>query len=124
MPTLKLDLITHKLIIPFQFVSGADKVRQDIQETLLTQLGEWFLDTRKGIDYKNKIWVKNKPGELRKIGSYLKAQILDVPNVLSILNFSISTSIEEESQKTVINVSFIALSTFGQIEIKENLLTP
>lgn len=124
MPTIKLDTITHKLIIPFQFVSGADKVRQDIQETLLTRLGEWFLDTRKGIDYKNKIWVKNKPGELRKIESYLKSKILEVDNVLSISNFSISTTIDEETQKTIINVSFTAISTFGEIEMEEALLTP
>lgn len=121
MKSLKLDPITHKLIIPFEFVSGADKVRQDIQVTLLTRLGEWFLDNRRGIDYKNKIWVKNKPGELQKIKTYLKSKILEVRDVLSIPEFSISTSIDEETQKTIINVSFIAISTFGQIEIEENL---
>ena len=66
---------------------GVDKVRQQIWLNLSTFLGEWFLDTTFGVPYFTSILVKNPSGA--KIRSILRAAILSVPDVASIIQLDL-----------------------------------
>lgn len=50
------------------FVSGVARVAQQVKQALLILLGEYFLDTRIGIPYREAVWVKNpQPTLLRTL---------------------------------------------------------
>lgn len=92
---LALDPSTGDVALPFvntlqtpMVFNGADKVRQQINLTLLTFLGEWFLDTTFGVPYFTAIMVKNPSGT--QIRSILRAKIMDVPDVTSITQLDIA----------------------------------
>jgi hypothetical protein len=62
MSDLKLDPVTHDLDISsggIELVSGVDAIVQRLRIRYQFFLGEWFLDTREGIPYFEKILVKN-----------------------------------------------------------------
>jgi hypothetical protein len=50
-----LDLTDNE----FSLVTGAEAVAQDVRSRLLFFLGEWFLDTRLGVDWFGTVLVKN-----------------------------------------------------------------
>ena len=80
------------------YVRGADTVAQQLAITLLTEIGEWFLNVNFGLPYftntgnvndntDNGILGGNYPDSI--IQSYITAAILSVPNVLSIESLDI-----------------------------------
>lgn len=64
-------------------VDGAARVAQQVKVTLLTFLGEWFLDTDFGVPYIESILVKNP--KMAAINAILRARIIDVPGVNRII---------------------------------------
>lgn len=82
---LKLDA-SHDLALSrtndLQLIEGAARVRQQIKVTLLTFLGEWFLDDTWGVPYLEKIMVKSpKRAEIENV---IRAKVRDVPGVISV----------------------------------------
>ena len=80
------------------YVRGANTVAQQLAITLLTEIGEWFLNVNFGLPYftntgnvndntDNGILGGNYPDSI--IQSYITAAILSVPNVLSIESLEI-----------------------------------
>lgn len=63
-------------------VDGQRQIAQQIEITLLTFLGEWFLDTTFGIPYFESILVK-APNRA-EIESIIRAKIRDVPGVVNV----------------------------------------
>jgi len=63
-------------------IDGAARVRQQIEVTLLTFLGEWFLDDTWGVPYLEKIMVK-APSRA-EIENIVRAKVRDVPGVTSV----------------------------------------
>lgn len=64
------------------FIDGAQRVRQQITVTLLTFLGEWFLDDTWGVPYLEKIMVKSpKRAEIENV---IRAKVRDVPGVTAV----------------------------------------
>jgi len=47
----KIDPLTNDLIIPIEWVSGAELVAQRLNWRFRTQKGEWLLDLTMGLDY-------------------------------------------------------------------------
>ncbi|MCK5445091.1 MAG: hypothetical protein KAI73_05660 [Rhodospirillaceae bacterium] len=82
----KLDPLTHDISLDdegfFVGVAGAERVAQHIKSRLLTQKGEWILDTTAGPDWLNKIFVKNPLAP--EVRAEIASQIALVPDVLSI----------------------------------------
>lgn len=62
---------------------------QKLQIKLRMFLGEWYLDTTKGIDYLSSIMGKNV-NDLPMIAAELKNAILNTDGVDSLLSFSVS----------------------------------
>lgn len=63
-------------------VDGQKQIAQQIEITLLTFLGEWFLDTSFGVPYFESILVK-APNRA-EIESIIRAKIRDVPGVINV----------------------------------------
>ncbi len=70
-------------------------------------LGEWFLDTRLGVDYLGQILVKDP--DLAAIGALLKATILATPGVASVTSYSQTY----DSQRRSFSVTWAGTSTGG-----------
>jgi hypothetical protein len=110
-----LDLETHDLkyeSYDCATVSGVDQVRQNVKMRLLFIRGEYFSDIRKGIPYFTEEFVK---GDLSVIDSYIKAEILETPEVRNILSYS--SSFDTTTRKFTIDVQFD--TTYGTVS--ENL---
>ncbi len=69
-------------------VGGAGRIRQQIKVTLLTWLGEWFLDTRFGVPYLERVLKKNP--NFSHIRGIIRGKILAVPGVKSIKSLVLS----------------------------------
>ncbi len=85
---LAMNFLTNDLDIQnndLYGVAGQVAIQQDIQQTLQFWYGEWFLDTTKGVPYKQYILVKNPNIDLVQ-GLLLKA-IQARPGVVQVLDF-------------------------------------
>lgn len=67
-------------------INREDRVRQDTQVELRTDRGEWFLDQTAGVPYMESI-LGTKEGRTDDIDSIIKAAMLRVDNVNSILAY-------------------------------------
>ncbi|QNS14577.1 hypothetical protein [Mannheimia bovis] len=83
---LKLDS-QHDLMVKegkLVLVSGVNLVAQRVKITLLTFLGEWFMDTTIGIPYLEQILVK--PADKTKLENIFRKKILSVNGVNKIIS--------------------------------------
>lgn len=63
-------------------IDGAARIRQQITVTLMTFLGEWFLDQSWGVPYLEKIMVK-APNRA-EIENIVRAKVRAVPGVVAV----------------------------------------
>lgn len=85
-----LDPETHDLAYSdydCSVVSGIDQVVQNIKIRLLFIRGEFFADVRKGIPYFSDEFTK---GDRSIIDSFIKAEILETPEVRNMLSYTSS----------------------------------
>lgn len=112
---LYLSPTNHDLALSPQrdlmLVDGADRIRQQVEVTLLTFLGEWFLDETFGIPYLESIMVKSP--NRAEIENIIRAKVKDVPGV----DFVPSVLIEMESSTRRARI------TLPDIQTKEGLVT-
>lgn len=116
---LALSVSSHDLVFAENgdliIISGAEQVAQQIKCKLRFWLGEWFLDSRKGVPYLDNILVKNP--NLQQIRSIFRTQILGVAGVSSIDALTL-----EWDQKIRILIVYYAVTTsYGLITKKEVL---
>jgi hypothetical protein len=90
-------------------INGADRVAQQIKMTLLTFLGEWFLDIGFGVPYLEEILVKNP--RLTSVESILRAKIKAVPDVQKITSFAMNYN----RRHRTLQVEFTAHTLLGTI---------
>lgn len=104
---------THDLAIgsngDLWLLEDSDRVTQQIKVTLLTLLGEWFLDTDFGVPYLEEIMIKNP--KLAAVTSILRQRILDVPDVTRVPTLLLDFS---RVQRTL-SVVFEAETNVGRI---------
>lgn len=92
MPDLKLDPATGDLYLAasgdlaLTDDASGETTQQLIRVALKSILGEWFLDTRRGIDYFGLVWLKNP--NLAAIQATFKDAILGVPGVAAITSYN------------------------------------
>ncbi len=108
---LALTLDTHDLDLSpsgdAEWIEAAERVGQQIKVTLLTFLGEWFLDITFGVPYIESIMVK---GPSRSdIEAILRARIADVPGVSSVQKLNVSI----DAAARTLAVDFGAATDFG-----------
>lgn len=86
---LKLDTVTHDLVVTaydLTFVDELDQIVQAIKMRLLTIFDEWFLDSRQGIRYFDIVCTKNP--NLSLIDSIMKATIVDTAGVNELVSYT------------------------------------
>jgi hypothetical protein len=118
MRTLELDNNSDLVIRNYslQIVDGMDAIRQSVQSRLRLFLGEWFLDTRRGVDYHGLILIK-QPNRAT-VESTLKREILSAPGVESLESFELQDS--EDEERTLI-VRFVARVDGNAVPMEVNL---
>jgi len=74
--------------LPLQpgLVSGVELVAQRVAFALRLHRGEYLLDTRKGLPWLD--WMQTRPAPLDTMDAAIKATILGVPGVLSIVEYT------------------------------------
>jgi len=95
-------------------VTGADEVAQGIRTKLRLFLGEWFLDTTKGVPYFEEIF--SGVYDHARIESVLRAQIRSQSGVTEITSFS--TSFDRAGRALTVNFEVDTIyGPSGPIEI-------
>lgn len=68
-------------------IGGREEIAQVLRQRLRVFLGEWFLDTREGIDYYGEILKKAPdPGQ---VDALFKNEILTSPGVIELIEFEL-----------------------------------
>lgn len=110
---IALQSSTHDLAIgangDLWLLQDSDRVTQQIEITLLTLLGEWFLDTDFGVPYLEEIMVKNP--KLAAVNAILRQRILDVPDVTRV----VSLRLDFNRVQRTLAVIFEAETNVGRI---------
>lgn len=94
-------------------VDGAPRVAQQVRTRLRTFLGEWEFDLDAGVPWYQRI-IGIKAVNLNDVDSVLKAQILDVADVVSILEFSMSFNSVSRSLAIRAKIN----TTFGAVQVE------
>ncbi len=90
-------------------VDGSDAIAQDLQQTMQLWLGEWFLDTTKGIPYRQVILVKN--ADLNLIQATLTNAARAVNGVTDIVSFQF----DYDKAKRALSATIEAKETTGSV---------
>lgn len=105
MSDIALNLDTNDLLLTngdLSIVDNSDAIQQDLQQSLQLYLGEWFLNTTKGIPYKQQILIKNPNIDL--VQADLVSAAMDVPGVTNILDFELNYDSTNRSLSVFIEV--------------------
>lgn len=97
-------------------VDGIDAIAQDLTTRLRTFQGEWFLDTRIGMPYFQKV-LGQKP-RIGVLQSLFGEAILSTPGVNSFNDLSIDYS----GVNRVLSISFRADTVSGTLEYKKEFI--
>jgi hypothetical protein len=115
---LKLDS-NHDLAIEnndLVWIDGVDAVAQDVLIRLQFFLGEWFLDTRLGVPWFQKILGEKPRAPL--VNQILRKAILTTPGMISINDFT--TSYDGVTRK--LTVEFRGTADSGTFEFNQELI--
>ena len=88
-------------------VDEDNQIEQSVRILLRTFQGEWFLDNRIGIDYFNKVFIKNP--NLDDIQQDITNKVLSLDGVQSIIDYSQYL----DSAKRQLNLSFNVITETG-----------
>lgn len=91
-------------------VDGLSAIKQDILQRLRFYLGEWFLDTTKGVPYFQQILIKNP--DQSKIDAIFINTILNTPGVITLTAYSFDL----DSVNRILNIKFTAQTTSGTVD--------
>ena len=115
---IALNAKKHDLIIEngdFLLINNAERIAQQIKITILEWLGEWFLDLRDGVPYREYVLVKNP--NLNHIRSILITKISAVNGVDKVKTMKLDL----DKKNRVLTVDFEVLTSFGLITRREVL---
>lgn len=94
-------------------IGGREEIAQILRQRLRVFLGEWFLDTREGIDYYGEILKKAPdPGQ---VDALFKNEILTSPGVIELIEFNL------DIEGRQLQLSFAARTEDGIINFDEAL---
>ncbi len=92
-----------------RMTSDLESIAQGIRRALNTYLGEWFLDTSLGVDWRGRILVKNPNSAL--IADEIRTVVQGVVGVRSVTNINVSLN----KSTRALTGSFTAVSDLGQL---------
>lgn len=84
-----MDILQNDIAVSggdMSVAQNSDAIQQDLQQALQLWFGEWFLDTTKGLPFKQSILVKNP--NLDDVQALIMNAALAVPGVAQLTGFS------------------------------------
>jgi len=89
---------------------GLDFVAQNVKSRLLTLLGEWQQDRTLGLP-----WFEGLLGKQVKVAD-IQAAVANVISKTNNVQYVIRVNVQPDYSKRKVSISFVAESTYGQIE--------
>lgn len=116
---IALAVSTHDLMLTddgdIMLINNAERIAQQIKITLLTWRGEWFLDTRFGVPYMERVLKKNP--NMNHVKGIIRAQILSVPGVTNVQSIAVA----HDRKTRQLYIDYEAETTSGLITRREVL---
>lgn len=115
---IALYLNTHDIVFDnydLVLISGISYLAQKLKIKLLFFFKEWFLDTTKGMDFYNVLFVKNP--NLNAVDNMIKITIVDTEGVLELLEYSADYTFSDRR----LNVKFKVNTIYGELTFEESL---
>jgi hypothetical protein len=109
---------THDLLFKsgdMALIDNAERVAQQVKVELLTWLGEWFLDTTRGMPYLERILIKNPNLEI--VRQIFSSKIAQAPDVVKVEKLTLTAN----AKTRVLTVTYVARTEYGLITEKEEL---
>jgi len=116
---IKIDVNTRDIVIEnddMVLIDGVEAIGQDVSIRLQTFLGEWFLDTRIGMPYFQKI-IGQKP-RLAAIESIFREAIQETPGIQTIHDLQL----DYEGTTRTLSVEFDADTVSGPLTYNEEFI--
>lgn len=107
--TVALDPVTGDVAVPIRILKGPLAVAQRVRCRFLFFLGEWFLDTRLGVPWYQRILIKG--ADLTSIEAIFRNVLRMTPGVASVK--SMSSSLDTQLRK--LRVDYEAILEDGSI---------
>lgn len=101
------DLVTDATDL--QLVDDAEAIRQHLIQRLKTFMGEWFLDLRIGIAYRQQVMVKNPDPIV--LDSLFKAEIIATPGIVELTEFGLAM----DARLRQLQLTFKAVADTGAV---------
>jgi hypothetical protein len=79
---LALNYTTGDIKVPFEWIRGPEAVIQRIRIRFRLWRGEWFLDTRIGVPYREQVLVKNPDKPL--VSALFRRVVAETPGVQNV----------------------------------------
>lgn len=102
-------LVQEDGLLDFALCDGRVQVAQDLHTRFGTWAGEWFLDTRAGVRYREDVLVKAP--NLAIVEAMFRKLIVSTPGVLRIDTFSLDYSRAKRS----VTLAFVAVTPWGNL---------
>lgn len=103
--TNDLEIINGDLAL----ATGTVAIQQDLQQTLQLFLGEWFLDTSKGLPYLQLILVKNPNLDV------IQATLLNAARAVNGVEDIVGFQFDYDAKTRTLSVSMQAKTTTGTV---------
>lgn len=105
--TYELDPATWDLVVPLRILRGAPAVVQRIRCRFRFWFGEWFLDTRLGVPYRERVLLKNPDTNL--ISALFRDVLVTTPGVRAVETFRA----ELDASRRFLSCDFLAYLVDG-----------
>lgn len=100
-------------VVDLKTIEGEDAITQHLVQRLKTFLGEWFLDTRRGIGYFQHILKKNPDPVI--VDTILKDAVINTLGVLQLLSWDLDV----DNALRELTLTFRAQTSTGILDFSE-----
>lgn len=115
MPVLKLDPVTHDLVLGEE-VSGEEQIRQGVKVRLLLIRGEVLEDTDLGVPYIGEVFAKGTPPS--RLAAIFRETILGTPGVLAFIE---GPTLGGPGTDRTLTLDFRVSTDVGELDFSEDL---
>lgn len=112
---LALDPLTGDLEVPLRILQGADAVLQRVWIRLRMFLGEWFLDQRIGVPWRERILIKG--ADIRDVRQILTRVVEGTPGVARVETFD--CTLNARTRELTVSTMTIVLTDGSTVVVKK-----
>lgn len=106
-----LDTTTGDLPVFTRHITGIDLILQRVRIRLETGLGEWRLDTRRGLDYQG--WTQMKPPPTNLVSGLIRSEVANTPGVIRVTSWEA----EYDATTRTITITGSVDTEYGEVTV-------